>query len=869
MKSHDCGVGGCRSLVLLVTAGSAVLGGPQATALEIPIGVNFTEGPAELLAAAESAGAPGFQQTNWNNLTRWGNTTPLNDGAGAPSAVTIKWDATATWRNDANQALGGDHKLMKAYLDSNGAANVTFDGVFGNAANKPIILVDGLTTWMNANGLASYSVVVYSDGDSGNGTRAARVWLAGTDPDNPVNGDPGLGPDLTGTVEIIDGANWGASPTYVRVTGSSGTGNYTVFTGLTAPAFYLRTEEGGSSLFRAPINAFQIIGSDVSPEQDSDGDGLPDAWENNYGLDPDDPEGDNGADGDPDGDGLKNIVEYSLGTFPRNPDSDGDGLNDGDEVEAGTNPLVADSDGDGLPDGWEVAHSFDPLDDGSGDVVNGPDGDPDEDDLFNLEEFNSGTDPRNPDTDGDGYSDGVEDNVGSWGGVQFTGTDPTRADTDGDGFSDGEENPDIPYEAGVTPGTDPNLADTDGDGTNDRWEFLLGTDPTSPESNVPTVPVSNHSFELPDTAGAWADGVPPDWTMGNAPNQYAFVENNASVGFSGGEGLQHVGINEIGGYLYQDTGVAFAADTTYVVDLASALRPGFGTGIVEFGLFSSEAVGTEVSGYPGWMDINGILPASGNPDADNRTGVLRDASVLARIGSGALGRAYSFVTGDTPPAGNLTVYIRHVSGGRVTVDNIRILAVPNDLDSDGDGLPDAWELANNLDPTDDGSESAANGPGGDPDDDGLTNEQELALGADPWNPDTDGDGLPDGVETGTGIFVSAGNTGTSPIRADSDGDGFDDAAEIAAGTDPNDPDDLPAVGPLRVVAAGFNGEAFEISVEGMIPSSSYVLAWSSNLSSFVPLGLPVTGMTAETFSDPAPPQGRSFYRVEEVDEEAE
>lgn len=43
---------------------------------------------------------------------------------------------------------------------------------------------------------------------------------------------------------------------------------------------------------------------------DSDGDGLPDWWENFFGLDPLDPEGDNGPYGDPDGDGLNNYAEY-------------------------------------------------------------------------------------------------------------------------------------------------------------------------------------------------------------------------------------------------------------------------------------------------------------------------------------------------------------------------------------------------------------------------------------------------------------------------------------------------------------------------------------------------------------------------------
>ena len=44
--------------------------------------------------------------------------------------------------------------------------------------------------------------------------------------------------------------------------------------------------------------------------------------------------------------------------------------------------------------------------------------------------------------------------------------------------------------------------------------------------------------------------------------------------------------------------------------------------------------------------------------------------------------------------------------------------------------------------------------------------------------DTDGDGLLDNVETGTGTYVSLSNTGTNPNVADSDGDGLTDKQEI-------------------------------------------------------------------------------------------
>ena len=65
--------------------------------------------------------------------------------------------------------------------------------------------------------------------------------------------------------------------------------------------------------------------------------------------------------------------------------------------------------------------------------------DSDNDGLPDDEEKQYGTNPHNPDTDGDGLSDGDE--------VNKYHTDPLVADSDGDGFSDGDE---------VTAGSDPN-----------------------------------------------------------------------------------------------------------------------------------------------------------------------------------------------------------------------------------------------------------------------------------------------------------------------------------------------------------------------------------------------------------------------------
>lgn len=137
-------------------------------------------------------------------------------------------------------------------------------------------------------------------------------------------------------------------------------------------------------------------------------------------------------------------------------DSDADGLSDAEEAIYGTDPSNPDTDGDAIDDGAEVYDTgTDPNNaDTDGDGI---------DDYAEIDVY--GTDPVSFDSDGDGIGDGAE--------VFGNFTDPLDPDSDGDGLDDGEEG---------TLGTDPLAVDSDGDGVGDGAEVAGGTDPLDPAS---------------------------------------------------------------------------------------------------------------------------------------------------------------------------------------------------------------------------------------------------------------------------------------------------------------------------------------------------------------------------------------------------
>lgn len=125
---------------------------------------------------------------------------------------------------------------------------------------------------------------------------------------------------------------------------------------------------------------------------DTDGDGLPDGWEEANGLDPNSSTGPNGAYGDIDTDGLNNLAEYLAGTDPLSFDTDGDGLGD---YDSGVHPVAGGvtygesyTDRDGMDDMWESQYpsAVSPL-------LYDAHLDPDDDGWDNYSEFMMKTDP--------------------------------------------------------------------------------------------------------------------------------------------------------------------------------------------------------------------------------------------------------------------------------------------------------------------------------------------------------------------------------------------------------------------------------------------------------------------------------------------
>ncbi len=203
-------------------------------------------------------------------------------------------------------------------------------------------------------------------------------------------------------------------------------------------------------------------------------------------------------------------------------------------------------------------------------------------------------------------------------------------------------------------------------------------------------------------------------------------------------------------------------------------------------------VGGSITGFDSTITLGTSTPI---PDSLTITSAISTIASLGASTQLTVTANYPGTTGNVTPAGTGTQYlVSNPAIATVTTGGLVTAVAPGDFivqamnegatamialhvvvsaDSDGDGIPDAVEIANGLDPRNpvDALE--------DPDHDGLTNLEEYQRGTDMHNPDTDGDGISDGDEVhGTRGYV------TNPLSADTDGDGVRDGLEYATGTNP-------------------------------------------------------------------------------------
>jgi hypothetical protein len=136
--------------------------------------------------------------------------------------------------------------------------------------------------------------------------------------------------------------------------------------------------------------------------------------------------------------------------------------------------------------------------------------------------------------------------------------------------------------------------------------------------------------------------------------------------------------------------------------------------------------------------------------------------------------------GTIDESGNLDilVVVQDTSGNEAAAAFV-ISVLPEDHDTDGDGIPDLVEIEiglSHLDPSD---------AGFDMDMDGLNNLEEFLIGTYPYLKDSDNDGLPDGWEIDNGLdpFIDSDTD-------DPDEDGITNLEEYIGGTDPNHFDEV-------------------------------------------------------------------------------
>jgi len=286
------------------------------------------------------------------------------------------------------------------------------------------------------------------------------------------------------------------------------------------------------------------------------------------------------------------LSNNSTGTDSNIPnDSDHDWIPDDQEAKYNTDPNNPDSDGDGISDGCEVG--LDPTCVGTPSQTNKPtvadsDGDGllDGDEVADISPLTDVspylTNPLNPDSDGDTLSDGDE--------VKKYNTNPTTPDTDADGLRD-----DVEVSNTTTSPTDP---DSDKDGLSDGYEVKVsGTQPNVFDSDKDGV----------------SDGIEVCGTFNSTDNGIDFYDkdnNGKVVGVA-----DSIAINEKTSNFYDDT-----------LDVTDPIKYKIWEKVVNGNTVTSQLVSAYDARCQKPADYNndGVIDAkdvTNDSDGDNRTNI--------------------------------------------------------------------------------------------------------------------------------------------------------------------------------------------------------------------------------------------------------
>ena len=519
----------------------------------------------------------------------------------------------------------------------------------------------------------------------------------------------------------------------------------------------------------------------VKQTADSDHDGMPDWWEIMFGLDPNDATGINGADGDPDEDGLSNYYEYLAGTNPFSRDSDangtadidedadGDGLSNGEEFIYKTNLASVDTDDDGIDDLTEIQRGLDPLDpimpyvqrslvnDGSGYV----------------------SIPKSPLVQGaDVDSDGLRFNLSDWtlsAQVKLTAV-PTSDVLLIQRQVQSGTNVLVNYELGITKGSClPYVRFHTALGMECKvtgykpietnvWTQVGGRFGTSNSNRVLSV-IQDYTTIARQVSGLYCVTNSQSGDLIIAKNLIGEIDEvqiwNEARSDAEIETLRNKTLlfGKIGQeYSFTNNGVT----TNVMVDVSARDM------LLYYGkvaLYLPFDDGRHV-------ETNATLDAAFKQNAVDDFVHFADGWQISRPYAGSLVGGIDF----SPLTNNPTPVFPLEPGSRAAQD------------SDGDGMPDAFEVYYGLDPDNDGSTGTYElGPDGDLDGDGLNNLYEYYSGTDPWFYDSNENGVSDADEDSDGDGVSNINEyklGSHPSRTDTDDDGIADGTEVQNGTNP-------------------------------------------------------------------------------------